>query len=170
MSRFDDCLNFILRWEGGAVDHPADPGGRTNRGITQANFDAYKERTGQPTRDVFTLTEDEMRSIYFADYWIKACCEKLPAPLDLIQMDTAVQRGPFKARQMLQRALGVMDDGVIGPQTMAAVGRADPVKTAKEYAEARKDHYLRRVQEDRKSAVFLKGWLNRLADLEKRLK
>jgi lysozyme family protein len=169
MTRFDEAMRFVAKWEGGRVDHPADPGGRTNRGITQANFNAYLNRIGKPNRDVFTLTDEECNDIYFSDYWLKAHCDKLPAPLDLIQFDTAVQRGPFKARQMLQRALGVMDDGIIGPQTMAAVSKCVPVDVAKRYAIAREMHYIQRVGEDRKSAVFLAGWLNRLHDLETRL-
>lgn len=169
VSRFDECMAFVAKWEKGKVDHPADPGGRTNNGVTQANFNAYLKRLGKPERDVFTMTEEEEKDIFFTDYWLKAHCDKLPEPLDLIQFDTAVQRGPFKARQMLQRALGIMDDGIIGPQTMAAVSKSNPKVVASKYRMARKDHYLRRVTEDYKQRAFLAGWLNRLHDLEKRL-
>ena len=58
MTRFDECLAFVHKWEKGKVDHPADPGGRTNNGITQANFNNWLKKLGKPQRDVFTMTND----------------------------------------------------------------------------------------------------------------
>ena len=169
MTRFDECLSFILKWEGGKSDHPKDPGGRTNQGITQKAFAAYKTKLGQPVRDVFTMTEDEMRAIYFTDYWMPAHCGSMVPPLDLIQFDTAVQRGPHSANRMLQQALQIHDDGIIGPQTKAALTREDPKVVAMRYATLREEHYRKRVREDSSQKAFFIGWMNRLADLEKRL-
>ena len=66
----DDALKFVLRWEGGFVDHPNDPGGRTNKGVTQKVYDSWRQRQGQPVRDVKAIDDAEVISIYRGDYWV----------------------------------------------------------------------------------------------------
>ena len=58
-----DSMPFVLRWEGGYVNHPADPGGATNKGVTQKVYDSWRKRQGLATRDVRQLEEAEMHAI-----------------------------------------------------------------------------------------------------------
>src|SRR5215467_3818504 len=86
---FEAALPFVLRWEGGFVDHPNDPGGRTNQGVTQKVYDAWRRRQGLPQRDVKMIEHDEVLAIYESGYWIPPRCDLLEAQLDLVQFDTA---------------------------------------------------------------------------------
>ena len=90
---FDSALKFVLRWEGGFVDHPNDPGGRTNKGITQKVYDGWRGRQGRAAQDVQLIGDDEVHSIYASDYWVPPRCDLLATPLDLVQFDTAVNMG-----------------------------------------------------------------------------
>ena len=121
MDRLDDCLRFVLRWEGGYVNHPSDPGGATNKGVTQRTFDSWRLRAGKPRADVRTITDEEVHAIYAVDYWLAAKCDTLPAPLDLVVFDTAVNMGVGRAVRFLQHAVGERDDGEFGPLTREAV-------------------------------------------------
>lgn len=113
MSRLDTCLDWIIRAEGGGVlvHDPNDRGGLTKYGISQKAY---------PQLDIPSLTEADARAIYERDYWKPCQCEALPMPLDLILLDGAVLMGAHAVIGQLQRALGVVDDGVIGPKTLAA--------------------------------------------------
>lgn len=97
--------------EGGYVDHPSDPGGRTKFGISQRAY---------PSIDIASLTIEQARAIYERDYWLAASCDKMPERIGIELFDAAVNHGVRPAVRMLQRALGVADDGVVGPVTIAA--------------------------------------------------
>ena len=162
---FDTALAFALRWEGGYVNHPNDPGGATNKGVTQRTYDAWRVRRGQTKRDVRSITDAEVHAIYEVDYWLAAHCDRLAEPLDLVQFDTAVNMGVGRAVRLLQGAVGVVVDGDFGPATLAAAQAADPMATAAAYCDAREQHYRRLATQNPKLAVFLRGWLNRLHDV-----
>lgn len=127
---FNEALSLVLKHEGGYVNHPADPGGATNRGVTQHTYDTWRRRMGLAVRTVRKITDAEVAAIYRRDYWNAVRGDELPAGLDYAVFDFAVNSGPRRARQFLQRVLGVEDDGVFGPVTMAAIGLADPSRTA----------------------------------------
>lgn len=164
-SRLDVALPFVLRWEGGLVDHPDDPGGRTNRGVTQAVYDAWRAGRGLPQRDVKGIEDGEVQSLYETGYWIPPRCPVLPPELDLAQFDTAVNMGVRRAVRLLQTALGCAVDGVFGDETERAVAGSDLGAVLKCYCDAREDYYRRLVAAKPRMAVFLKGWLNRLTAL-----
>ena len=92
-SAFVASLPFILRWEGGYVNHPADRGGATNKGVTQKVYDDWRTRQGLAARDVRQLEDAEMHAIYEAGYWLPPRCDLLQRRLDLVQFDTAVNMG-----------------------------------------------------------------------------
>lgn len=169
MSRFSTCLAFVLKKEGGFVDHPNDRGGPTNQGVTQKNYDAYRAQRKREPQSVRLITSDEVAEIYRNNYWRSIRADNLPPPLDLVVFDAAVNHGVKQASKFLQRALGVADDGVIGPQTIraahsdAAAGMT--YKVAKDIIAQRSRFYDRLVQADASQQVFLAGWNNRLADL-----
>src|SRR5215510_13313140 len=111
---FETSLPFVLRWEGGFVDNPADPGGRTNRGVTQKVYDGWRQQQGLPTRDGKLLDDAEMHAIYQTGYWIPPRCDALESQLDLVQFDTAVNMGVGRAVRFLQTVAGCAVDGDFG--------------------------------------------------------
>lgn len=167
MTAFEAALPFVLRWEGGFVDHRADPGGRTNQGVTQRVYDAWRRRQGLAQRDVKLIEGDEVRRIYEAGYWVPPRCDLLVSPLALVQFDTAVNMGAGRAVRFLQRAAGCDDDGDFGPITERAVARSDAGALVVAYCDLREAFYRRIVQNKPSQAVFLKGWMNRLNSLRR---
>ena len=164
---FEAALPFILRWEGGFVDHPADPGGRTNRGVTQRVYNAWRARQGLPGRDVKHIGEAEVHAIYESGYWVPPRCDLLAQPLDLVQFDTAVNMGPGRAVRFLQQAVGCGVDGDFGPATERAVLACDGGDAVLTYCKLREDFYRGIVARKPEQGVFLKGWMNRLNSLRR---
>ena len=128
---FDKCLPDIevqegVPWSNGAApvrgysDDAHDPGGKTEEGIIQREYDLKRKQWGLPTQWVRLISKDEERTIYFTDYWMPHC-PKLPPGLDLEFFDLCVNGGEHRAVTTLQRALGLRDDGQWGPQTDAVV-------------------------------------------------
>jgi hypothetical protein len=111
---FEPSLAHVLKHEGGYVNHPADPGGATNLGITAATLARAR---GHPVSaaDVAALTRAEAAAIYRRFFWNSARGDDLPAGLDHAVFDLAVNSGPGRAARLLQRVLAVAEDGVIGP-------------------------------------------------------
>ena len=116
---FETCLAHVLQSEGGYVDHPSDPGGATNMGITIATLRTWRGRSVTKA-DVKALTRTEAAAIYRKNYWDAVRGDDLPRGLDLVAFDAAVNSGPSRGARWLQEALGVNPDGVIGPKTIAA--------------------------------------------------
>jgi lysozyme family protein len=164
---FAASLPFVLRWEGGLVDHPADPGGRTNKGVTQRVYDQWRARQGLPARDVKHLEDAELHAIYEAGYWIPPRCDLLERQLDLVQFDTAVNMGVKRAVRFLQSAVDCEVDGDFGPGTEAAVAACDQGSVLETYCALREKYYRHLVDVNPKLAVFAKGWMNRLTALRK---
>lgn len=166
-AEFAKALPFVLRWEGGYVNHPNDPGGATNKGITQAVYDNWRGQQGLPAQDVRKLIDDELMAIYERDYWAPARCPLMRSPLDQVHFDTAVNMGVGRATRFLQHAVGAAVDGALGPGTQRCLGACEPAEAVVRYCDAREAYYrnlaVRRVD----LAVFLKGWLNRLNALRK---
>lgn len=123
-SNYKPSLSLVLAHEGGYVNHPKDPGGATNKGVTQAVYDSYRKVKGLPPQTVKFITSDEVAEIYQKQYWRLAKGDDLPAGLDYAVFDFGVNSGVSRAARYLQRLVGVPDDGVIGNQTLAAVYEA----------------------------------------------
>jgi len=158
------ALARVLAHEGGNVDDPRDPGGRTSRGVTQRVYDAWRRGKGQPPRDVFLATMTEVRAIYLEQYWRRVRADELPAGLDYAIFDAAVNSGPVQAVKWLQRELGVRADGVVGQVTLAAT-RSHPAIAALITAVcARRMAFLKQLRTWRR---FGAGWTNRVADVER---
>jgi lysozyme family protein len=159
---FEASLPFVLRWEGGYVEHRADPGGATNKGVTQKVYDSWRARQGHPARPVRLIEDAEVRAIYASDYWAPPRCNLLRRQLDLVQFDTAVNMGVRRAVRMLQAAVGCAVDGLFGPLTRKAAAECDLAATIETYCDAREAYYRRLVATRPSLEVFLRGWLNRL--------
>lgn len=162
-------MPFILRWEGGYVNHPNDPGGATNKGVTKRVYDDWRKRNGKSPRDIRQIEDAEMHAIYEEGYWQPAKCEVLRKPLYLVQFDTSVNMGVGRAIRMLQGAVGANVDGKFGQQTEAAAKTKDLGQALKAYCDAREAYYRRLAEARPKMKVFLKGWLNRLNALRKEI-
>lgn len=125
---FVRAMPRVLAHEGGKVDDPADPGGRTNQGVTQAVYTAYRAKIGAPARDVFLMEAFERDSIYRKQYWDAVNADDLPVGLDYVVFDGAVNSGVTRSGKWLQEALGVEADGHIGVITIAAAKAADTLE------------------------------------------
>lgn len=169
--RFKECLAFILMHEGGYVNHKFDRGGATNFGITQRVYDDYNLRRGQAVVNIKFIHESEVETIYYTSYWLPASCDKMPEPLDILVFDFAVNSGVGRASKMLQACVGVTQDGKIGKNTITAIAnkimQMGIDKVCFIYLEARKGFFNGIVERDSSQKVFLKGWMNRIAHMEK---
>jgi hypothetical protein len=99
------ALKFTLLWEGGFVNNPLDPGGATNRGITQFTYNTYRINKHLPTHDVADIAEEEVQDIYYSMYWKPSQAELAVEPLAIVLFDTAVNFGVGGAIEFLQEAL-----------------------------------------------------------------
>jgi lysozyme family protein len=117
---FDSALAHVLKHEGGYVNHPADPGGMTNLGVTKR---VWEEWVGHDVdeKTMRSLTPEMVGSLYKKKYWDKVKGDDLPSGVDYVVFDAAVNSGPGRAAKWLQACIGVEQDGGIGPKTLAAV-------------------------------------------------
>jgi lysozyme family protein len=134
------CLAFVFEAEGGYVDDPLDPGGATNLGITLRVLTEWRH-TAVTKQDVKDLTHAEAGAIYRARYWNTTRCGELPAGVDLMVFDGAVNLGPAQSARMLQAAVGTTQDGSIGPITLQAALKGNAVATIEVIASSRLAFY-----------------------------
>lgn len=159
-STFPAALKALLKDEGGNDDDPDDHGGRTSRGVTQREYDSWRRLSGYGTQDVWSATDAEIEAIYHDHYW-EPWCDKLPVGIDYLYFDLAVNAGPYRATKLLQRAIGVADDGIFGPITLEAAMRANPKLLIANYSEAKRKFYRSLNQKK-----YIRGWLNRVDHVE----
>ena len=119
---FIPCCNFTLTQEGGFCDVAGDPGGATNHGITMYTLSAYLGRQAT-IDDVRNLTAETAEAIYKPDYWDALHADLLPLGLDLLAFDFGVNAGPKRSAMILQKLVGTVADGDIGPATARAIGQ-----------------------------------------------
>ena len=151
MTWFDQCFEKLIAHEGGVSENPKDPGGLTNYGISQRAY---------PNLDIRSLTLAEVKQLYKRDYWDRAQCDQLPSQLSYLVFDAAVNSGIGQSIRFLQRAVGVADDGSIGPITLSAAKRMDTESLCARFLGQRLEFMTRLTTFD----VFGKGWARRIAD------
>ena len=161
-SNFQTCVDIVLAHEGGYADHPSDPGGAANWGITRATLEAWR---GAPVTkaDVRNLSEEEAREIYFANYWNALSCDALPPGVDCVVFDFGVNAGPARAARLLQRVVAVKADGVVGPETVQAAASTDPAHVIRALSALRLDYYRSLAT----WKVFGRGWRARTGAVER---
>lgn len=169
---FPSAVGFTLRFEGGKVDNPDDPGGRTAYGITAASFAQWLGVPLEESQDVWTATPDQVLS-FLRSYWTRIGgqgFDQLDERLGVLMFDAAYNHGQPMAIQFLQRALGGLDDdGKFGPQTfnrLHDVFGATPQTLLDDLVAQRKDHYLERGLKPTLTQ-FLHGWLRRAEDCQR---
>jgi lysozyme family protein len=158
---FDEALKAILHHEGGYVDHPKDPGGRTNLGCTQR---VWEEWVGHPVDEkaMRALTPELVAPLYKAKYWDKIKGDELPNGVDYIVFDAAINSGPGRAAKWLQQTVGAVPDGAIGAGTLAKVAAMPAADIVEKYQETR----LQFLQSLPTWDTFGKGWGRRVAEVE----
>ena len=159
---FARSLAIMRRWEGAWSDHPRDRGGLTRWGISLrflklAGIDFNGDGVVDG-RDLSAMTEFQAETIYRDHFWIPARCNDLPAGVDLAVFDCAVNQGMTRARRLLQKALRVDADGILGPKTMVAVWAVRPRWLLMEFMARRAVHYSSLAI----IVVFGLGWFRRL--------
>ncbi len=150
--------------EGGKVDDPRDPGGRTNMGVTQRTYNQWRKSKGLPIRDVYQMALDEWVSIMKGSFWDTVRGDELPAGVDVILADASVNSGPARAIKFLQQALGVAVDGVFGNGTMNAL-KADDDNDA--LIAKINDIRLRFMRALKTWKTYGKGWTSRVNQMTK---
>jgi len=150
----------LMKHEGGFVNHPRDPGGMTMLGVTQR---VWEEWVGHPVgeKEMRALTPAIVAPMYKKKYWDTVAGDRLPSGVDLAVFDFAVNSGPGRAAKMLQRVLGVTEDGAIGPQTLAKAVSVDSSQLIADYNAAR----LAFLQALPTWATFGNGWGRRVAEV-----
>lgn len=151
------CLETILHHEGGYVNHPKDPGGETNLGVTKR---VYEEWGG--TKDMKELTVEDVAPIYKTNYWDRVKGDQLPSGLDLCVFDFGVNAGTGRAAKYLQKLVGAGADGAIGPATLAKVHEFISMEglegTIQEYQSRRQGYY----ESLSTFETFGRGWTRRV--------
>lgn len=160
-TNFNECLELVLKHEGGFVHHVKDPGGATNRGVTQKVYDAYRKTRARPIQSVKFISEDETKAIYKFQYWDRVQGDFLPRGLDYAVFDFAVNSGVGRASKYLQACVGVKQDGVIGAMTIAAIGK--PANVINAICDRRMS-FLRNLDT---FLTFGRGWTRRVVDVRK---
>jgi lysozyme family protein len=158
---FESCLKSVLHHEGGYVNHPSDPGGMTNLGVTKR---VWEEWVGHEVdeKTMRALTPEIVGPMYKAKYWDKVKGDDLPAGVDYCVFDAAINSGPGRAAKWLQAAVGVDPDGGIGPKTLQAVASMD----ANELVSAYNDRRLSFLHDLPTWPTFGKGWARRVAEVK----
>lgn len=168
---FARALDIVLKHEGGFVDHPRDRGRATNRGVTQATYDAFRSGKKLPPASVKDISSDEIAEIYRTGYWAPARCHEMPGEAIAIALfDAAVNHGVQPALKMLQQASGAPElavDGLWGEGTRKLVlkAAADLPGLVRTFLDKRETFYRRLVELNPSQSVFLKGWLKRVDEL-----
>jgi len=154
---FESCLEKILKHEGGFVNHPEDPGGMTNMGITKKVYETFldKEVSEEEMRD---MPKEHVAKIYRKNYWDKVKADDLPSGVDLCVFDWAVNSGTKRAVCALQESIGAKVDGVMGPMTLGKVKEKENLELLEMMKEKRESFYRSLT---RLFKTFGTGWLRR---------
>lgn len=147
---FDEAFPRLIQHEGGYVNDPRDPGGETRWGISKRSY---------PHLDITNLTLAQAAEIYRRDYWGPAGCEAVPAQIRFDLFDMAVNSGVRQAVRALQRAVGEVEDGILGPRTLQAIGSLPPARLVARFNGARLAFMVALPTWD----AFGRGWARRIA-------
>lgn len=157
-ANFEKTMDILFRHEGGYSNHPNDKGGPTNWGITHIDLAKWKGKKSVTPAEVKALTKAEAKLIYKAFYWDKLRCDELPSGVDYLIYDMGINAGLSRGIKIAQKVVGVPEDGKLGPVTMAAIKKMNPVEFIDKYSEERRKHYRSLSTFD----VFGRGWLRRV--------
>jgi lysozyme family protein len=162
--RFVRIYEIVMRYEGGYVNHPNDPGGETYKGISRRahpNWEGWKLIDQKKP-----VPEDLVRRFYYDQFWLPLRCEEMPAPVGEYLFDFAVNTGIRQAVKTIQMASGVTADGILGPITMGAIRRSDVEVLMHKFLAHRINFYVTiTTQRWRQFEVFFLGWIRRTIEV-----
>ena len=168
-SNWQKSFELMLQSEGGFCNDQRDSGihlpdgreGSTMLGVTQYNWENWAGH--EVTQDQMKkLTTEDVKPFYKKKFWDVCRCDDMPSGIDYLVFDYAVNAGCGGCAKVLQRAVGVVPDGGIGPLTLAAVNSYIPAELIEKFSQAKEDFYRSLSNFD----VYGKGWLNRVADVK----
>jgi len=157
---YQECLDLILKSEGGWVNNPKDPGGETNLGVTKV---VWEEWVGHPVESLKKLTKEDVAPLYEQKYWRPCYGEVLPRGLDFLVFSMGINAGTGRSVKLFQSSLGCLADGIIGPKTRELISTSDVSKLIAKFSEARREYY----KALKTFPIFGKGWLSRV-DIEEK--
>ena len=155
-SNFESCFKELLKHEGGFVNHPQDPGGITNLGVTKKVWEEWVGREVS-VDDMKALKPEDVKPLYHNRYWDACKCDDLPSGVDYCVFDTAVNSGRVRAVKFLQSVVGTVPDGAIGPVTIASTNSRGANLTINQFCDKR-ESFWRSLSTFN---TFGKGWLRR---------
>ena len=158
---WDTAFKLMLASEGGFVNHPSDPGGMTNLGVTKATWENWVGRQSDE-KEMRSLTPEKVEPLYKKKFWDACRCDDLPSGIDYLVFDFAVNAGVGRSAKTLQSAVGATPDGAIGPLTLAAVAKQSETELIDSFSAAKVDFYL-----GLNNPTYEAGWLNRVKRVRK---
>jgi len=162
---FEKCLDMLLVHEGGYVNHPSDPGGETNLGVTKR---VWQEWVGHDVseKEMRNLTPTMVAPLYKRKYWDACRADELVSGVDYCVFDVAVNSGVGRAVKLLQSVVGATPDGGYGSITAALVKEAekDPERLISVYSSKR----LEFLESLKAFPVFGKGWSRRVSEVKEK--
>lgn len=174
-ARFARCVAIVLKHEGGFVDHPSDPGGATNYGIslryarTRGSLFDLDGDGDVDKHDILLVKQDFAAAVYRQWFWADVQGDELPAGVDLCMFDYAVNSGASRPIRTAQNIVGTIVDGFIGPKTIAAINSYDPVRFVHQMQEQRLA-FLRSIRNPKTGALqwdtFGRGWGRRVEEIK----
>ena len=159
---WDKSFEYLLASEGGYVAHEADPGGRTNMGVTQAVWENWVGRSSNE-KEMRSLTPELVKPLYKKKYWDACKCDELPTGIDYLVFDFAVNAGVGRSIKTLQTSVGANADGAIGPKTLQALMFFSKNQLIDKFSEQKLKFY----QSLPTFATFGKGWTNRIEHVKR---
>jgi lysozyme family protein len=156
---FSEALKAVLKHEGGFVNHPKDPGGMTNLGVTKKVWEGW---VGHPVDEkaMRALTPEIVGPMYKKKYWDAVKADELPDGLDYLMFDFAINAGPGRAIKTMQKAIGTTPDGAIGPKTIMALKATNQGELVLKFSKEKEEFYRCLPTFE----TFGKGWLRRVAE------
>lgn len=164
MANMKKTIAFFKKWEGSWANDPDDNGGATMMGITLSTYRQFfgKDKT---VNDLKSITDDEWETIFRKGYWDKAKCDQIKDDdIALLIADMCWGSGSVTAIKKVQKCLGLVDDGIVGSKTLAALNVERPRYVFNILWNMRYE-WLHRIAEKGNNKKFLRGWLNRLDDI-----
>ena len=160
-SSYDEALRRLLAHEGGYTNHPSDPGGPTNFGITIHDYRKYL-KPNATAADIRAMKLDQAKAIYRSKYWNAQRCDDLPAGVDYSIFDYGVNSGIGRSGKVLRRVVGLPDNtSAVTDQVLETVAKRNP----QALVTAINDERLRFLKNLKTWPVFGAGWGRRVAEV-----
>ena len=154
---FKECLDLVLKSEGGFVNNPAEPGVMTILGVTKRVWEEYTGHEADE-KEMRSLTPEKVAPLYEQKYWRPCYGEVLPRGLDFVVFSMGVNAGPGRSVKLLQSTIGCVPDGIIGPSTRSLICVSNSATLITKFSESRRDYY----RSLKTFPIFGRGWLSRV--------